>query len=82
MKPNDISFAVKQLLMKYLPDDGLANVVNKNTQEPHQHIHHQQQQQHQRKPTDVSVATFKYTQQYNVVTNPQAYHNSKGKCYT
>ncbi|GLV43922.1 hypothetical protein CBL_12782 [Carabus blaptoides fortunei] len=77
LKPNDISFAVKQLLMKYLPDDGLMNAVNKNTHETHNH--QQQQQQQQRKPTDVSVATFKYTQQYNVVTNPPpAYHGNKG----
>ncbi|XP_018328117.1 uncharacterized protein LOC108738981 isoform X2 [Agrilus planipennis] len=54
--PTEISFAVKQLLMKYMPDEQLAKVATENSQEKFGN-----------RRSDFSFATLQYMQKYNLL---------------
>ncbi|KAK5649901.1 hypothetical protein RI129_000930 [Pyrocoelia pectoralis] len=59
---NDVSFAVKQLLMKYLPNEQLSKVTH--NQKNYQNV--KQPGNIQRRP-EFSIATVQYMQKYNLL---------------
>ncbi|KAF2904792.1 hypothetical protein ILUMI_01357 [Ignelater luminosus] len=66
--PNDVSFAVKQLLMKYLPNEQLAKLAHMQTQKTASPQLAEQAGLIKRRP-EFSFATVQYMQKYNLLSD-------------
>lgn len=69
---SEISFAVKQLLMKYLPPEQLAKVVSTKKNEARLNNDKELVDLIRKKP-EFSLATLQYMRKYNLLTS--------GKCH-
>ncbi|RZB41651.1 uncharacterized protein BDFB_006259 [Asbolus verrucosus] len=65
---SEVSFAVKQLLMKYLPDDKLTKALNKQKEQPTAHV--KEKKKFKKPPgSEFSFATLQYLKKYNIIDN-------------
>lgn len=64
--PTEISYGVKQLLMKYLPDEHLAKISNKQKQRKISENQRDMQNILESKP-EFSIASLQYMKKYNLL---------------
>ncbi|KAI4458488.1 polyserase-related [Holotrichia oblita] len=78
--PTEISFAVKQLLMKYLPDEQLAKLTQPTSDQPKKNLNCNRENLIRQRP-EFSFATLQYMKKYNLLTSdsvvPQVTQSNK-----
>lgn len=72
----DVSFAVQQLLMKYLPDDKLTQALMKKRDKPPNPV------VRNKKSTELSFETLQYLKKYNIINEKNKKLNQELKTKT